>query len=95
MIVRVEFKTVSDVTFASYLLELQEHANLMTATQMRKVQPKQKYFSLIGLKNSLERLLNTLFPSEKSTKNCIENIDRTGALSLDDVFYIFWFCANL
>ena len=36
----------SEVTFAGYLLELQEHANLIAAVQMQKVRPKKKTFSL-------------------------------------------------
>ena len=61
------FLVCSDVTYAGYLLEFQEHANLMAAVQMRKVR-SEKRFPLIRLKNGLDRLLNTLFPSEKRTK---------------------------
>ena len=37
------------VTFAVYLLELLEHANLMAAVQMRKVRPKKKTFPRVRI----------------------------------------------
>ena len=46
-------------------LEVQEHVNLMAAMQMRNVRPKKIRCFLLGLKNGLDRLLNTLFPSER------------------------------
>ena len=77
MIVREEVLSLRRHLLYGYLVELQEHANLMAAVPCKCEKygrKKEKRFTLIGLKIGVDRLQNTLYPSEKCTKMKFKNL---------------------
>ena len=56
--------------------ELQEHANLLAAVQMRKVRPKKKMFSRNRIEKRFGKITKYiyLFPSEKCTQMKFKNL---------------------
>ena len=49
---------MSDVTFAGYLLELPEHANLMAVVQMQKVRPEKTVGLTTECRATFEEVFN-------------------------------------